>query len=217
MGIKAEQIAWARVRKGGFTLIELLAVMVIVGLLLAFSGAAMLSAMGSHRLSTAVGAFRNDVGWAAIESSKDNRPVHVRLYRFQPEETVAEDSQYYAYQFLVVDSRAGRMVPLTEVRRFGDGVVAHPDAEYSSVFTLTERVPDTSERPGEIADPELLLPAYSYVEFLVRPDGSTDLPKDRRWSLTLVESKRLEVSASELPSDYRALVINPFTAATRIY
>ena len=205
----------SRRRQAAFTLIELLTVVVIISLLFAFGSLALRGALGGQKLAAAVGMLRHDIGWASIESSRLNLPVHLRFYKFVSEEAdETEQARFHAYQFLVVDSKNSVMKPLDSVERFPEGIVLHPNSDFTSIASLGEKAPVLD---GEIADPEIELPPYTYIEFQFQPDGSTDLPADGKWSITLVKSVQLTEDDSQLPKSYRSIVINPYTAATRAY
>ncbi len=195
----------------GFTLIELLTVMVIVGILMAASGMALQGSLRSTQLTSASATLGNDLQLGVQLAVKENRPVELRIYKV-PDLEEGGEAQFRAYQFVAREPVSGATEELEQVRRLSGGVIIHPNAEYTTVLTVGERM----SVPG---DPELGLEGapYPYVGFQFRPDGSTTLPKDGLWSMTVAFEREVESQGGGLPANYRSVTINAYTGAVRVY
>ena len=134
----------------------------------------------------------------------ENRPVEFRVYKIPGESGIGEAEFYRGIQLVVRDVRNGEVSAFTELEAL-EGVVIHPDTEFSSLLEREE-----TESPGDDFS------EYPYAAFSFQPDGTTNLPSDRHWSLTFVTPQGDEVP-SDLPPDYRTVVINPFTGIGTLY
>jgi uncharacterized protein (TIGR02596 family) len=190
----------------GFSLIELLVVLAIIAILLVLAGSSVRGVMSDQRVGVAAAVWEHRFAEAALESARRNRPVEVRLYRYEFE----GQEGWWGYQFLVV-APDGTVGALGGLERFGSGVAVHPEEEFSTVLGLGERV---VALPGGL-DGE----SVRAVSFQLKPDGSTNLPKagGERWSVTLGERQSFEARPGEIGERSRVISINPVTGATRVY
>lgn len=197
-------------RKGrGFTLIELLIVMAIISILLGLVGTATSHSMRSTQISTSLADFGNQMASAVLMASRDNKPVAVRIYRYEDE---FGDDQFRSFQLLRREFD-GTLEALDSPHTLGNGLIYHPDPTYSTLLGLpvvTAAPPTTGVGTA--------VEGYDFVEFDIQPDGSTNLPVGEPWCLTVVYGVPVPpLSGATLPADYRTATINPATCAVREY
>lgn len=199
-----------------FTLIELMLVLAILALLVAISGDVFTSGMGSQRLAVAAKLLSSDLDHAVLMAQKENRPVEVRFLRFKSDDMPATsedpsvDTNYRGYQFVVLTGFDADGVPeyrmLSGLTRFPQGIALMTNPEFTTLATLPARQPGKQDLTFG--------PAYTFVAFQIRPDGTTSLPRLPRPVLTLVEDKDL---GGPLPPSYRSITIDPDNGHTRVY
>lgn len=195
----------------GFTLIEMLVVIAIVAILMAFSGFAVQSSLQSQQLKSTSRQLAADLDYAILLARKENRPVDVLFYKYEPDE-LGGTKTIRAYQFGVLtgfnDDGSPQYRFLLEAKRFPPDVVASTNHEYTTLLSLPERMPLTQDGSGVTEDHVI----HSYQ---IRPDGTTTLERGQQHTLTLVFEKDLK--NNQLPSDYRTISIDPATARPKLY
>jgi uncharacterized protein (TIGR02596 family) len=194
-----------------FSLIELLVVVAIMGLLLGMSGLAFQGSLKTQSLNAAARQLGADLDYAALLARKENRPVDVLFYRYQPQDSLGP-AAVRAYQFGVLEGFTPAGTPtyrfLAEAKKFPASIAMSPNEEYTTLAKLTAS-PSLTDQPGGVTED------YTYYSYQIRPDGSTTLESGRLHPFTLVFDKDLE--AGTLPADFRTVVVNPANARTRVY
>ncbi len=197
----------------GFSLMELLAVITVIGILLGVTFGGLVPLIRSYRLSSTSGQLGGDLAYAGQLASKLNLPVEFRFYRHSDQNSGRKENEFRSYQLLKRDAKTGYLIPLTRVFYFESGIVLHPDTQFSSLMLL-------GIKGAQVRDPELLFNnrktrEYEYIGFHFRPNGSTSLPKDQQWAVTLVDEGKSD--KDKLPDNFRTLVINTVTGSVRTY
>lgn len=194
-----------------FSLIELLVVVAIMGLLLGMSGLAFQGSLQTQSLNAAARQLGADLDYAALLARKENRPVDVLFYRYQPLDSLGP-AAIRAYQFGVLEGFTPAGSPtyrfLVEPKKFPANIAMSPNDEYTTLVKLTAS-PALTDQPGGVTED------YTYYSYQIRPDGSTNLESGRLHPLTLLFDK--DLGASTLPADFRTVVVNPANARTRVY
>ena len=196
-----------------FTLVELLVVMAIVAMLLALVGNTFRSSMKTQTLSAMATRLGNDLSYAAQWAAKENRPIEVRFYQFE-DKLNPGTTTIKGYQLLSTDPATGKKVPIHEISKLEGAVIISSNP----LFTTISNTGNGGIKPySATLDPDLGLGDYKYFGFSIRPDGSTTLGKNATWSVTMVNDPPKGTTSSLPATDYRSVVINPFTTAVKIY
>lgn len=203
-------------RAHGFSLIEILMVMAILTVLMVSGSLISSSVQRASQITQDITILADDLSKASLEAIRINRPIHFRFYRFT-DPIVDSRSIVQGYQTLVLDPESRSYIQLEKIKRFAQGIAIVDNAMASTILSLPETRPVTRSGPNVITDPELATIApYSYYEFEFRPDGSTNLPKDKAWGIAI--AFHLEsIATGGVPDGFHALGINPFTGAVTVY
>lgn len=193
----------------GFTLVEMLVVVALLSLLVTLAGMSVPAALGSQRLSGAARQLSADLNQASLLARKEDKLVELRFYELLPT-TRQGTLGYRAYQFGLVTSWATDGTPQVtfsgELQRLPDDVLLMPDAKYNTLKSQTVHTGGTVGGEQNV----------SYVSYFLHVNGSTTLPADQPAVLTLVRETPKGVP-SDLPADFRSVVIDPGTHQTRVY
>lgn len=203
----------ARPARRGFTLLELLVVMTIMGMLLALSGAAFQGSLQTQTLGAAARQLGADLDYAALLARKENRPVEVLFYKFVPQDDPLAKEAIRAYQFGVLEGFTTAGAPqyrfLSEPKRLPSGVAISTDPAYTVLMSQTAKDALPDDQQGGVAED------YTYYSYQIRPNGTTTLDQGQQQPITLLFEKDME--SSQLPADFRTVLINPANARTRLY
>lgn len=198
----------------GYTLIEMLIVVVVMAILMLMVVSGFTSGIEASRLRSTEARITSSIEVARQEAVARNRTVELRFYEVPGANDPLGGVAWRSWQILLRDT-TGSYNPIGDLQSMDQGIVAHPDVQFSNLL-----VDPPNPRIGMISNGPTVGGAttYRYAAIEFRPDGSTGLTKDTAWSLSLVESKEIDVNGSAtLPQNYRSIVINPFTGATRGY
>jgi uncharacterized protein (TIGR02596 family) len=185
-----------------YTLVEMIVVSGIIVLLVSLAVPSVLDLLKSMRMTHAAHKVQECLTQAQGMATSFNRDVEVRLYRTGGSLYSGEASGH-GIQLFKISGDANPKV--SEVQMTPEGaeeilpvsVQFSLNESFSSIWKLAVR--------GEKAQKGL----REYVAFRYRPDGSTDLPEDQKWSLSLVPHPA-DVS-SNLPANFVVFMIDPVT------
>jgi uncharacterized protein (TIGR02596 family) len=195
----------------GWSLAEMLVVITVVGFLLAMAAPNLFSLVRASELSSQGEVLRNWLAQAQQQALSTGSDVEVRFYTFNDLANAQIVEQYRACQSFQRNDN-GDPVPLVEVYRLNE-----PTMFSGPLSTLLD-----PSKPGlESGSVDAAAFFGSGVEagrvkfrsFRFRPDGSTDLPKNEQWYLTLVADE----GASPTPKNFFCLQIDPFNGSIRDY
>ncbi|MEM7013290.1 MAG: Verru_Chthon cassette protein D [Verrucomicrobiota bacterium] len=175
-----------------FSLIEMMIVVGMIAVMLVMFSVGLSTSFVSGELSTSARQLARELEHGAQLATLRNRPVTVRFTSDLEE----PDENYQGFQIGITDGATGEFVPTTGFFRFPGSVTIHRDERTSTLLRLAE---------SNAAE----------FEFQFRADGTTTLPKDEHWCVTLVRWE--QGAASELPSNYRTVVVNPYNGSTTLY
>jgi len=164
----------------------------------------------SSRLSQSGETLAGQLRLARQHALTKNQPVEVRLLRIRTEGEPGESGRYVAYQYFGI-AEDGGLTRKVQVQRLPDAVFID-DGE--TLSTLIGNAGTSGTSPQLIAGTQLgdSLPGvgtgYDAVRFRFLPDGSTDLPRNGKWFLTL-HSDEESHGGEEPPPNYFTLQIDP--------
>ncbi|MDF1815338.1 MAG: Verru_Chthon cassette protein D [Verrucomicrobiales bacterium] len=195
--------------KSGFTLTELLLVLALISILMAGGTMVTTSVSQSSMISRDSDMIANELSRASLEAVRMNRPVHFRFYSYTDSLT-SHQPLVQAFQTLSIDPETGQYRELGKIRYLSRSVVVHRNPDASTILSMPER------KAQRDIDPDLdQIRPYTWYGFEFRPDGSTNLPKDKTWGLVIALHN--EGKPFQVPKNYRAIGINPFTGAVKRY
>lgn len=193
----------------GFTLVEMLVVVALLSMLVTMAAMSVPAALGSQRLSGAARQLSADLNQASLMARKEDKLVELRFYELLPTSRQGALG-YRAYQFGLVTGWTTDGRPQVtfsgELQRLPDDVLLMPDVKYNTLKSQTVRTDGTAGAEQNV----------SYVSYFLHVNGSTTLPADKPAVLTLVRETPKGVP-SDLPADFRSIVIDPETHQTRVY
>lgn len=193
----------------GFTLVEMLVVIALISLLVTMAGMSVPAALGSQRLSGAARQLSADLNQASLLARKEDRLVELRFYELLP--TTRQGARgCRAYQFGLVTgwSTDGRpqVTFAGELQRLPDDVLLMPDPRFNTLQGQTVHTGGTAGGEQNV----------NYVSYFLHVNGATTLPAGQPAVLTLVRETPKGVP-SDLPDDFRSVVIDPVSHQTRVY
>lgn len=197
-----------RIRRApsGFSLVEMLLVMGVVAILLAAAGTGLKTTWRSQQIYASASNLMQAFSLAQSTAIRHNRPVQVRIYKFQDGDITSPDPQFRAFQVTGVNAAASgdQFYQISELQKFESTIVMSKFPEYSSIVSSEAVLPS-----GD---------SYSYVAVEFRPDGSTNLETNpaQPWTITLLSDWGSD-DKTKLPKDARTLVISPDTGAVSLF
>lgn len=204
--------------KLGFTLLELLCVIALIAILGVAALPAMQSVLNGANLKGAAGMVESIIAMARQTSMSRNLPVEVRFYEF-------DDGTGEAWRkvgVLIPASSSGLPADqwITPVKLLPGNIIINDSGEFSTILSRA-----TAPSGGEVIAPWLgqesmnapkSVQGKNYVGFRFNSDGSSNLPSDQPWCLTLTPP--LAEAAGNAPAaNYVALVMDPITGRTLSY
>lgn len=206
----------ARVR--AFSLIELLSVMTLLSVLAVATLPAMKGTMDGLTISGAAGVAQAEFALARQTAMSRNLPVEVRIYKH-------DDGNGLAWRTMAVvipAALSGQVADewITRGKILPGNVILDDTQEFSTVLSLAQspsgQNPVAPWTTAESAGAPGILKSKSYVGFLFNADGSTNLPSDKPWCLTLRNSR--SQPANGVPAaNYVSIVLDSLTGRTLTY
>lgn len=193
-------------RPSGFSLVEILVVMAVAAMIISVAGFGLKNSWRSQQVAASAASLVQGFSLARTTAMRENRPVQVRIYKFQDGDLATAEPHYRAWQLIGLNPglTGDALNIITELQRFEGTTVMSPHKQFSSLIVGQTGLP-TDE-------------TYQYVAVEFRPNGSTQLEvdPDQPWTITLLNEVDA-TSNTELPKDARTLVITPETGMTSIY
>lgn len=186
----------------GYSLVEMVVVSGIAVLLFSLAAPSVLDLLKSIRMSHAASMVQECLTQAQAMATSFNRDVEVRFYRTGGALFSGETSGHGIHLFKIGEGsnlKEGvvQMLPVGVEERLPVSVQFSLNDSFTTLWKLPAKVEEAQEGIRE------------YVAFRYRPDGSTDLPEDQKWSLSLVPHPA-DVSSS-LPANFAVFMIDPVT------
>lgn len=189
-------------RRVGFSLIELLVVITMIALLGTFALGAFSDSLRAVRLSATVQAITDHLNIARATAVTRNAAVEVRFYRIPSTDTPSRES-FAGMRLFVMDRTPP--TPLSRAVTFPEPVHILENSSYSSLLSIggTANHRGTGDfDSGRVGE---------YVAFRFRPNGSTDLPTDEDWFITLISTPSHGTDDTTLPDNFASLIIHPLS------
>ncbi|CAN5687331.1 hypothetical protein BH09VER1_BH09VER1_03670 [soil metagenome] len=203
-----------RLRAAGFSLVELLVVISIIIVLAVLAVPAFTNFGRANTLSAAGQQVVDTLNFARQTAMTKSRPVEVRFYKLpEIDQDGGNPTNYRAMQLFLVDSTSTNV--LSRPVYFATPVVI------SQQLTTSSLLDDTNCPEVKAVATDAMLPGiglnYRLRKFSFKPDGSTDLPLDGSWFLTLCGKFDPAKRASGLPANFLTVQIDPQNGRTRTY
>ena len=195
-----------RPQKHAFTLIEVLMVIAIVTVLLVLVGPSVQGVMSASRLRDAGDQVQNRILEAQMLAITLGTDTELRITKL-PDIASADDTPYFRkLQVLALrpqaDGTVGELEEVATSISLPANIMISPDQDFTSVAKLPLKAgPRSSDG--------------AYHAFRFHPDGSTNLPPDDQWFLTLVERK--PDSSLKLPENFITIQIDAVTGRLRTF
>ncbi len=183
----------------------------ILGILLALVGGMSGNFLGNVQLQNDAGEVLSRMTVAQQSATTENRPVQVRFYRWDDEESGRP--RWGGVQLWQRDNHSGDYRPRDNMHRFATSLIAMPDPRHSSLLDLPERPASPDEGPR--------VAGATYVAFDFLPDGGTNLRvgsgDDLRehWFITFAREVDVERADGAVPETFVTVQLDPFTGAVR--
>jgi uncharacterized protein (TIGR02596 family) len=195
----------------GWSLAEMLVVITVVGFLLAMAAPNLFSLLRASELSSQGEVMRNWLAQAQQQALATGSDVEVRFYKFNDLNNAQVTDEYRACQYFQYDDQ-GNLVPKVEVYRFNDPVML--SEQLSSILDASKPgLSNGTVNAVTYFGPGLDDERVPYRSFRFRPDGSTDLPKNEQWYVTMVADE----SNAANPRNFFCLQIDPYNGSIREY
>lgn len=205
-------------RVRAFSLIELLTVMTLLSLLVAATVPALRGMLDGISVSGAAGVAEAEIGLARQTAISRNLPVEVRIYRH--DDGSGEGWRLIALVVPAAISGAADDEWLTPGKVLPGNILM--EDTFSTILSAAKPGSDTGTKTApwsarESAGAPPLVKGKEYVGFFFQPDGSTDLPADQPWCLTLKNAHSQPVANGAPAANFVALVIDSATGRTLAY
>lgn len=193
----------------GFSLIELLVVVAVIALLATLAVPAFNAITNAGSIEYSADQIAGACALARQTAVSKNRSVEVRFYEVPAE---GWPTDFRACQLFEI-GESGEPTALTKVLTFRQSAIISRDTGLSTLLANSRTKIWTQK------DPQVALPragtTYECRAFRFRPNGTTDLPVDAKWHLTVVDAKK-PGSAAQPPDNFATVWVEPATGAVKI-
>ncbi len=219
--------ARAHPRIAGFTLVEMLVVMAIMSILIVFAVLSVRGIGDSQKLTTAASVVQAQIEGARQFATSRNRPVELRLYQYQDNESPGAAEEFQALQLFTIGP-FGKLSPAGRIERLPAPMRLSTDVAFSSLLdpsaSPVRTAKDPASDPTSADQPVAASSAtpgdendrfnYKYVSIRFRADGSFALDPARLWFVT-VEDPREAAEAGKARGKSITIQIDPVNGVVR--
>jgi uncharacterized protein (TIGR02596 family) len=197
-------------KRCGFSLLELLVVIAVIAIMAALAVSGFHSITGANSITSSADRIAAALDLARQSAMTKNKKIEVRFYEAP---ALGWTNDFRAFQIFEIGD-SGSATPLTKSAALGTPTIIARDTGLSTLL-LSER----EKTNWTTNDPRISIPnagtgyVCRYLQF--RPDGSTDLPVDGKWHLTIVDAKA-PGSAAEPPANFACIWVEPVSGAVRV-
>ena len=193
----------------GFSLIELLVVVAVIALLATLAVPAFNAITNAGSIEHSADQIAGACALARQTAVSKNRSVEVRFYEVPAE---GWPNDFRALQLFEIGD-SGEATALTKVFTLRLPAILSRDTGLSTLLA------NARTKVWTVKDPQVALPragtTYGCRAFRFRPNGTTDLPVDTKWHLTVVDAKK-PGSAAQPPENFATVWVEPATGAVKI-
>lgn len=202
--MRTKSFSFGAKQQRAFTLTELLAVVGILAILASLTLSGFQGVLGNYHISAAGNLLSDEIQYAQQAAVSHNKPVQIRLYRDQD-----EDSWRTIATVISADvSESGSTQWLTAPRQLPGEVVISSDPTRSTFFSVNDSPALERQVQGDSGPAGIRGCDYVSVEF--QADGSV-LPGDLMPWVLMVHDSRATLTAGAVPSNFVAVILDPRT------
>jgi uncharacterized protein (TIGR02596 family) len=196
-----------------FSLLELIVVIMIIGIIAAFTLPAASTILRGSQITQASQIITDQVSLARQTALTKNRSVEVRLISYVDPEVPGDTGAYRAIQVMEILEN-GIAVPTDKPRLLPQAVIMN----MGTLSTLISGTGQTSTTASGSAPnlPRNIGQNYTYVAFRFLPDGSTNLSASSLWYVTL-HNMNETVTGTTTPANFFTLQVDPVTGKVKQY
>lgn len=217
----------------GFTLIELLVVVGVIAIMLVVAAPSLSSVFKGTKLAQGGEAVRNFLTLAQQTAIKNNVAIEVRFYKFSDSGAQETDARVLGYRMYAVKldptkpdpanspplyidpTRLGMTDEATtdslSITRLPPGIVISAQDTISTLVG-TNITKGTEKIKLDAKNPEK---EVTYYAFQFNTDGSTNLPVEKKWFLTLMSQDEIIRNTEKSPENFICLQVNAYNGAVR--
>jgi uncharacterized protein (TIGR02596 family) len=197
--------------KRAFTLVELLSAVAIISLLATAAMPALRGTLDGINISGAADLVGADLAYGRQAAISRNLPVEVRIY----EADNGSGLEWRGLALLITGSAAGTATDewLSSLKTLpGNVIFDTSDNKYSTLIPPSSGT-TAPRRNTEPSSAPRLVRGKQYTAFTFRPDGSTDLPSNNAWCLTM-KGRDAKPTSDKPAANFISLVVDPLTGKT---
>jgi len=202
-----------------FSLIELLTVVAILSVLAVGVVPGIRGTLDGINLSGAASLAESQISLAHQTAVSRNTPVEVRIYEHDDGTGLA----WRALALVIPATTSGKANDewITKGTVLPGNIVIEKGENYSTIVSgAGVSSPGSKVAPWsgqELSGAPGMLKDKRYVAFSFRSDGSTDLPTDKPWCITLKNVRSQSEEGGKPAANFVSLVIDPTTGQTLVY
>lgn len=207
-------------RKSAFSLIELLTVVALISVLIVGVVPGIRGTLDGINLSGAASLAESQISLAHQTAISRNTPVEVRIYEHDDGTGLA----WRAMALVIPASMSGKANDewITKGTVLPGNIVIEKDGNFSTIVSGASGGSSSGSKVAPWSGQELagapgMLKDKKYVAFSFRSDGSTDLPSDKPWCITLKNVRSQSAEGGKPAANFVSLVIDPATGQTLVY
>lgn len=205
-----------------FSMIEILVVVGIMSMLIVMGGPTMTAMFSSSKVGQASQHLANFLQIAHQTAIKENLAVEVRFYKYENKNTPQKDDFYQAYRMFRLKPNSGKIGGDLDLQAEGieplqkmPGNCYITEANGMSTLLTGNVINNSEENVRGIESGKRVTAPYK--GFVIRPDGSLNLPLTGKWFLTVL-AKETHSKGNELtPENYVCILVNPANGELKQY
>ncbi len=197
----------------GFSLIELLTVMAVFSILTAATLPALRGTLDGYNISGAADLAGAEIALARQTAISRNLPVEVRIYEH-------DDGTGLAWRVigLVIPAAASGAAAdewIAPGKVLPGNILFDDNGDFSTIVSKAEASSVPRKGTEEPTAPGFIK-NKNYVAFRFQPDGSTNLPSDQAWCMTL-RSPRSQPEGAAPAANYVSIVLDSLTGRSMTF